>query len=316
MDSYTQSSLVAHAECPQKYHWSYEYNGNGITPILPAHYLVSGDVGHRGVAMLYRSLSMNAVSNMVAKVFGEALAKGRHVSPDTIQQFRTQQEVIRAALYGYQRRYIKEIKGRTVVKIIGNEVPYKWQLETKRGTYEMTGVIDVHAENRRKRRAYIFETKFLSQISRTFQEDVEFSPQTDHYLIGAFESFMRSGWELRVIVNYIRKSGLRLKRGEGYRQFLERIREDYLQRPEHYFHRRIVRKTPGSILEAKRRMIAQISMLQYQKRTNYWYKNGRACNAKGRCWFFDLCNYGDRPGVMANFRNKTSRHEEIPETEG
>jgi hypothetical protein len=60
-------------------------------------------------------------------------------------------------------------------------------------------------------------------------------------------------------------------------------------------------------------MIAQIHMLEFQRKSNYWYKNGRECNARGKCLFFELCQYGTIPGVMGNFRNKTAHHEELQE---
>ena len=150
-------------------------------------------------------------------------------------------------------------------------------------------------------------------LSQNFKFDVEMSPQTLLYLIGYYEKYAKKGEEVLTLFNYIRKPSIRPRRAESLPQYMQRVKDDYQARPDFYFHRAYIRRSSADIFRFKQELIAMVRAHQFIERGSLWYKNRKACLARGRCQFFDICAFGQTPGIMANFKHKKQQHQELAE---
>jgi len=221
-----------------------------------------------------------------------------------------ERSMIRGAITGYASKYKKEIAGVGKKKFNQFEIPIDWNLDLRGRPIRIRGSMDMLGSS--DKFVYIGETKSTSQISQSIKQDIELAPQTMLYFISYFEQFTPpKGKRVRILFNYIRKSLLRQKKNESIQQFMARVQEDYLTRPDHYYHREVVERTTVETLRFKQELLKILRDIRITKKYNLWYKNRKACNARGRCPFFDICLYGEVDSVMAMYRNKTAKHEEL-----
>src|SRR5258706_14554257 len=107
------------------------------------------------------------------------------------------------------------------------------------------------------RKNVLVKVKNTADISQKFKFDVEMSPQTLLYLIGYCEVF-KPAKSVLTLFDYVRKPSIRPRKGESLRQYMQRGKNDYQARPEFYFHRAYIPRSPGDILLFKQELIAMV----------------------------------------------------------
>ena len=309
MFTYTQSSLGTFVDCPEKYRLAYVLGGHGIAPVGELLRFVTGKILHKAQEILYAGHPLKEALAMSDERY-DAYAKRNLLSPKALQDLEVERCATRAGIIGYAHLYRREIAhDKSKIFIKGKPLLVDWIMKIRGRKYRMRGEIDTIGVKDKK--VYLVETKSASSISSNLKEDVEMSPQTIFYLISYYQMFYKAGQKLRILFNYIRKPSIRQRNNESIKAYMQRVSDDYKERPTFYFHRAIIKRTSADILRFKQELINMIRAADRMVRKGGWYRNRRSCNAKGRCQFFDICAYGQKPGVMAGFRYKTKTHEEL-----
>lgn len=187
----------------------------------------------------------------------------------------------------------------------------------------LKGMIDMLTSVSTKKGHYILDHKTASRFDANTTMGWDFRFQ---FLFYCWLAWKNPEWQgkYRVrgfIPNGIKKPALRQKQGEGLPQFLERIRQDMLQRPEEYFYRDTLVMTKDSrqrfednILRPKIQRIKMLldpkvsksikEMLVRNKNTDYCMQYGKPCE------FFNICRNGIEIEGFA-YRIRKAKHQEL-----
>jgi hypothetical protein len=120
----------------------------------------------------------------------------------------------------------------------------------------------------------------------------------------------------QVWYRYYRKPSIKQKQSETVNQYCERVRQDYIERPEFYFHEEKL-IFPRPQLEAFKYDLWQVGKaVLWFRRYNLWYRNTSHCKDWGGCQFLPLCRGDDieglyRVGVPNPELGKEESHDEF-----
>jgi hypothetical protein len=147
---------------------------------------------------------------------------------------------------------------------------------------------------------WLFETKTKSRIAderkgqhNTLVDILPFELQTNLYLGAMVVLYGQDPGGL--LMNVIRRPGLRLKKGEGPRAFAERVARDVRKRPEFYFHRIRMSVDHQDLLRIRKEHEALVQdFVQWAKGRGFHYRNSNQCENKyGTCEYLGICSRGD-----------------------
>jgi len=207
---------------------------------------------------------------------------------------------------GYAAHYKNERK-----KFRKIEVEKNFRIEFENFDYE--GQVDMLYSTKYKR---FLETKTASFVTNVYIKRLEMDNQIRGYWLGLKEGHDYT--PKSCTYNVIRKAQLRRKSGETPDEFNERIELDYLERPDHYFHREkiVIRK------DDLERFVdnLHIADAEYQYiLNNYdptipeaWGTNDKHCDAYFKlCEYFELCTGGLDYTTEGMFDQRTTAHSEL-----
>jgi len=106
---------------------------------------------------------------------------------------------------------------------------------------------------------------------------------------------------------YIKKPSIRQRQTETVQQFCDRLEQDYIDRPEFYFHEERLIFDSHQLLEYRRGLWAFGKILLYSINNNYWPRNTSRCSDWGSCEYLPLCSGQDCEGMYV----EKEPHEEL-----
>ena len=151
------------------------------------------------------------------------------------------------------------------------------------------------------------EWKTASMVNRDYMERLEIDFQVSTYNWAG--SIKYSAPIRKTDYRIVKKPTIRQRKGETVEEFAERVRADYIDRPEHYFFQTIVRRTDEQLERWQRQAWAIHSrMLQIKNEQLPAIQNTNSCLGRGRCPYFDLC-----VGAVGEdaFRKLDTKHREL-----
>jgi len=110
-------------------------------------------------------------------------------------------------------------------------------------TFDFKGRIDLMPTQKDKQ--LLVDHKALARIAGSYLDKLPLDSQLKGNTLGATKGLQRC--PKKVVYDIIRKCKLRRKSQESTEEFCERIKEDYLDRVEFYFHRETLRYSKGDI---------------------------------------------------------------------
>ena len=150
------------------------------------------------------------------------------------------------------------------------------------------------------------EWKTASQVGRDYIQRLEIDFQVSTYCWAASRLF---GTPVRkVVYRVIKKPTIRQKQTEEVEEYIDRVKEDYLQRQDHYFTEVVVERTDEQLQgwmvqawETHRRILSI-------RKGAPAIRSTQSCLSRGRCPYFDLC-----VGAVTEdaFRRLESKHPEL-----
>lgn len=146
-------------------------------------------------------------------------------------------------------------------KWIGRETSFRLPVQVDGQQILMRGKIDgVYRKKKKERKdslCRIFETKTKGQIDESSLGDELLADfQTMLYSLAAQHEYGEPIEGIRY--NVIRRPGLRVKKNENLKDFLERVEDDVITRPDHYFKRWTVDFSQEDIKNWKERQLEPV----------------------------------------------------------
>ena len=257
-----------------------------------------GSVYHNLLEKVYRAIKAGEVTNPaeaftfvdqeIKNVEKLAVSSGRHTQLDLLQETLDMASVLIPAYFvnyhkdfGLEWVYVEDefsfpvtIDSKTVVQIKGK---YDGGFNTKQGFW-------------------VFESKFLSRWNPDIANYLPLDLQTCTYTGAAH--FAKHNL-LGCRYNIIRKPQLKRKQTEGRKDFIQRVREDILERPGFYFERHDVQFSKAEC-DANIRRITHLA----KEAVNWWrtadhktrdlgFNSGACENKYGTCEYLPICSQND-----------------------
>lgn len=151
------------------------------------------------------------------------------------------------------------------------------------------------------------EWKTASVVNRDYMQRLEIDFQVSAYLWAATRHYGRP--VNKVIYRIVKKPTIRQRKDESVFEYVERLFEDYEERPDHYLFSEVVTRTPEQLEDwHKQAWAIHKRMLEIKGRRIPAIRNTQSCISRGRCPYFDLCT-----GEITEdaFRKLDTKHREI-----
>ena len=151
------------------------------------------------------------------------------------------------------------------------------------------------------------EWKTASVVNNDYMQRLEIDFQVSAYLWAASRHYGRP--VNKVIYRVVKKPTIRQRKNESVFEYVERVFEDYEERPEHYLFSSVVTRTQEQLKDWHEQAWAVHRRLLEIKRGDVpAIKNTQSCISRGRCPYFDLCT-----GEVTEdaFKKLDTKHREI-----
>jgi len=152
------------------------------------------------------------------------------------------------------------------------------------------------------------EWKTAAQVSNEYMQRLEIDFQVSAYMWAATQLY---GVPVRKMVyRVVKKPTIRQKKTEELEEYVERLKEDYLSRPEHYFFEAVVERTDEQLNDWAGQAWATHQRILQIRNGATAIRSTQSCLNRGRCPYFDLC-VGAVPKDA--FKVLEQRHTELKE---
>jgi hypothetical protein len=144
----------------------------------------------------------------------------------------------------------------------------------------------------------LVEDKFVSRIDRP---NMERRLRLDRQVSIEFYAHWRATGILAERMRYrmTLKCGLRRGKRESHDEFLDRIAQDYEERPDHYLAEFSAERTLANFVRLEGELAAWSMRLVFLKASNTWTRNTARCSDFSGCEFLPLCS--DEPGARHQY---------------
>ena len=232
------------------------------------------------------------------------------VEPHQREDFEKLLAMVEGAVHGHATYWAKDHE---TMDWVGKEQTFDVPYHIDGKVLRLRGKIDgVYREGRDKNRLWIFESKTKSEIDqeglhRTLRQDL----QTMMYCLAV--QHLHQEQVSGILYNVIRRPSIRPRQNESLVEFARRCKDDYLTRPEFYFHRWEVLLDKNDLELWRTRMFDPLirklitwwdsikdNPFEPWKSPHHWQKpfgmyNGLATGRRGS--FFDYITSGSHTGL-------------------
>ena len=284
----TTSQIQTWLDCRRYYKFCYV---DLLKPIEISPALRIGSAVHYALRYHYLGKS-DGVVRFYDNIITEHLAT--EIVPD-IDNIETERCLCSNMLNGYRNCYANE-----EIKVLETEQTIKSRFDKN---VWFAGKIDMIAELDGNK--WLFEHKTTSNLGNGYFDKLALDSQITGYLYLAIQKYPDI---CGIIYNVLRKPSIRQKQNETIEEFYQRMRNDYLERPEFYFQRREVVRSDKELVEFPEYVKNIAEEIQYHR--NFYPRNTSQCNLYRSCTFRSLCiEYS--PELASTYAKKTSLHEEL-----
>lgn len=131
------------------------------------------------------------------------------------------------------------------------------------------------------------EWKTAAQVTSEYMQRLEIDFQVSAYCWASSQLF---GVPVRkVVYRVIKKPTIRQKKTEDLADYIERLRSDYLERPDHYYFDTVVTRTKEQLDDWARQAWATHRRVLEIRNGAVAIRSTQSCLNRGRCPYFDLC---------------------------
>lgn len=289
-DGVTQGLLEKFQSCREKARLFLEGWSTKTESAAP----VQGNLGHAVLEQAYEAIRVGKVKGVhtsqdVKKITSkiEQQWELEHPRPSKFQTETKEMAfaIVEATLPVYFDYWKKDL---TKFKWEHVENSFCMPIKTSVGAVPVRGKMDGVYKNPR---VWLFETKFKSLINEEDLVDVlPIDKQVNTYLLVLARTLKVS--PAGVLYNVVRRTSLKLKKGETLQAFMRRLVEDIKKRPDFYFMRYEIAVTKSDLdtFEKELQAMVQDFVDWYEGKSGH-YRCSQSCITKyGRCEYLNVCS--------------------------
>ncbi len=288
MQTISYSSIRAFLNCKRKYYWYY-VKGLEIKYSNPN--FIFGNVMHFGLHQIYSENSKFIIDTV--KFLNSEKSKIKFIHPKDEEKLNKFEFQIRGMLFAYKEYYAKFIKKVIHVK---NEFSLEYPIDGYLFKIKIDNILKYNNQ------LYIHEIKSVKTLSEEYINNIKNDLQTHIYF--HINNLANKEFKIKgILFDAIQKPGIRQKEKEDTNEFLQRLKDYYLQNKEFFYMDKIEKP-----LLNKNRILnlvkAVITDMKHCVKENDYYPNETACYQFFRCEFFDLCHIGENKETLFNFKRR------------
>lgn len=305
------SALAVHRECPTKYDLSFLHqlaSENFHAPFF------IGSMVHEGLEMFYRGVHPRKILQVINDKIVVKMAAA-FIPIDEFDQAQKDANIVQGMLLGYFAHYgPQELKD---WKIHDCEVGFSMNWDKKPGAKQipMKGVIDMIGTYK-DGRLWVVEHKTTGESGLGFLTKwrVGFQPHTYYWAaVNMWKNGLLPSEPAGVVINVIKKPGIRRKQTETQDMFNTRLQQEYLSNPDKYFAREWIPMDASNLAWYEKTQGHWVDRLRADAESQLFPMNTDSCHGRyGDCVFFPICSSGGRdPSIYQYYRVKENSFEEV-----
>jgi hypothetical protein len=152
----------------------------------------------------------------------------------------------------------------------------------------------------------LIENKLVGQITPQKVQRLPLDRQVAIYRYGIWRATGRRVETVRY--RWTRKPQIRQKQNETIEEYAERIRNDYVERPDFYLVEQEPQfATTGDLLRIEAELWVWAEQIRHAERQRLYPRNTAACGDYGGCMYIPVCS-GD-PDAMSLYHRRDDQHE-------
>lgn len=303
-EGYTQSEIGTFKACRYKWYLSYVLR---VTPKIMASYFEDGGAFHdaqedRGNGVDMEQIGLNIRENYKGFI---ANYKGA-MTPEIIADYDKRMAMVQGMVAGYEAVYPRD-----EFEIIECEDQFKVELDLKDGT---TAFIRGKKDKKvmKDGEPWLVEHKTSSVINATYKNKLPMDQQTLTYSWADWKQHdeVISG----VVYDVIKKPTIRQKKAESREDFLNRLRQSYIDGPEKHFFREDLKYSKKQLIKFEKKLITIIKLMRKAEENpkEEVYRNEGACSDFGGCMYKEICRKQSLKGFHMNkFFKREGKHQEL-----
>lgn len=297
-DHLSNSSLNTFLACQQRFAFHYEQR---LDPAVTAEPLAMGRAFAEALEHGDPEAGATVLLEQALEQAEAAAGNPWLVVPDP-QEVEVQATVVREAARAYLTRYGSHDQTREV------ELRARIRNPASGGRYSMTHDLLCRVDAVSADHRDLFEDKLVGQIP---QKSLAARLRLDRQVSIECYLIWRCTGQAPERVHYrmTRKPQIRRKQNESHEDYLERIAEDYRDRPDHYLVEEVAHRTEDDFLRLEQEVWTWAETLREARRTGVWPRNTAACHDFGGCRFLALC--AREPGAEHQFVERQEREQEM-----
>lgn len=286
-DHLSQTALKTFLTCQQQFSWHYEHR---LSPAVTANPLAMG----RAFAHALEHSDPDAGARLLqreASVEAERAASNPWVLAPSTAEVRTMATIVRESartyLHAYGHHESREVELRARIRN-----------PARGGRYSLTHDVMARLDAVSRDWTVLYEDKLVSQIPRSSlaaRVRLDRQVQIEAYLIWRTTGVLVSEVRYRMTL----KPQIRQRQNETHDEFLQRVADDYVVRPEHYLAEEVVHPSLDDFLRLERELWRWSEQIRESRRDGTWPRNTSACHDYGGCRFLSLC--AGEPGARHQF---------------
>lgn len=296
----THSSMTVFWNCRKRFFYEYVKR---LAPLRVSGALTIGKAVHDACAALAEGGTCKQGLDLASAPFDKDIEKIIEIRPEIVPMIENDQAVAEATYLAYHEHYMDdEIEYMEVEKNIGFPIDgTKWKYRGKADAIVRHPMLPGPSVHERKTTSRL-DTAFLMQQERKFQ--------VTGYIMGA----RSTGFDiLGSLLDIYKKPKLVRRADEKFDDYVMRLRNKMLERPDVHFHRvfgdrnvpkerDFMNKLKHTANEIQRCLSDPALFVQNEDRCSDYFKP---------CPYMSLCENGMGPAEMNNFRVKKHQHEEL-----
>jgi len=279
--------------CRYKTYLNHFHKGRGVAPRTTAPPLRFGSAIHRALEQFHSGADLDMATGAGLRAYQELEENPNVVITETdAMNINKECAMLEGIMEAYAEQYsddgekFEALSTELIVEATAGEVT----VDNETWLIKYFGKIDVVGRNYDGTELFIMDHKTVSDFREAYYDSLHYDFQTTGYCILGSQYFKDP--VRNVTYNIIRKSRLRLKKGESHTQYTERIRNDYAERPEDYFKRVDAVRTQQQLQECYAALLEVGRDIVQCHKTQHWRKNMASCSIYSGCAFRNICVSG------------------------
>ncbi len=302
-EGYTQSEISTWKSCRYKWFLSYVKR---LTPKETPTYFEDGGAFHDALEDRGNGYTIAEIGTRIRETYKRYMKELKvPLTKARLESYDKRLAMVLGMFAGYEATY-----DRTEWEILKCEDEFKVPFQ---GTF-IRGKKDKKVLKQNK--VWLVEHKTSSTISSTYVNKLPMDQQTLTYTWADWKE--TDDLVEGIVYDVIKKPQIRQKKDETRPEFLTRLRDEYIDKPDKYFFRENLRYTKKQLQKFEDNLKKIITLMQKceDNPKEEVYRNEGACDEYGGCQYKAVCLKKSLKGShMKEFYQRDRKHQELGEME-